>query len=229
MFKIVSYTLMLLTMSCVLQAQSLNDLFESGYFAYNADIDSIVTTKYIINEYADDAPDLNYKHEGKTIALHYFERTVLDATVPKNYKIETIHRFTGLKESMEIKFNDAGNPTSMKYEKPNGEQFNEEITFNYNDANELTVKTKQFYNIMTFDPENKKMETETTFIDESLRAEIAKKDPNAEYDKKGNKVMANTRIGKVSYEYDERNNLVKEVVVSPYGGGFEQLTLHKVY
>lgn len=144
-----------------LTAQSLGDVFKMDTYPYHVGVDSIVSTKYMINEYADNEADMEYTLDDKKIPLHYFERTIL--VYPNNMTSvsKTTHRFMGEKETLELKFNKEGKAIYMKTENPSTEMMNEEKVYKYDDQGRLIMQLRTGYNLMEYEQGNKEIKTDT--------------------------------------------------------------------
>jgi len=104
-------------------------------YPYHSGIDSIVSIKYLVNEYADDEPNMKFTYDEKEFALHSYETKVLKYLDSYTSVSESIQQQTEAKEVQNLKFNEQGKPLYMKLEKSSSEMFNEEKTYGHEDRN----------------------------------------------------------------------------------------------
>jgi YD repeat-containing protein len=118
----------------------------------------------MVNEYADNGPDLKFSYDGSEIPLHYFEKTLLVYSDGLTSVAKTVKKETGLYEVKNLQFSESGKPIYMKSEKPNSEMFNEEKTYKYDRKERLVMQIRTGYNTMEYEGGNKDIITDTTLI-----------------------------------------------------------------
>ncbi len=156
-----TFLTLFLFLSC-LSAQQLGELFQADQYDFHRGVDSIVSVKYMLNEYADDEPDFNFSYDGKELALHSFEQTVLVYADALNSESTTIQNDTSLFEVKNLTFNEAGQPVYMKSMKPSAKMFDEEKFYTYDAMGRLILQVRTGYNVMEYEQGNTDIVTDTT-------------------------------------------------------------------
>lgn len=225
--KIIS-VLLIISVQC-LNAQNLNDQFDSGAYNYQENIDSIVSIKYMINEYADDEPDLNFSYSDKDISMHSFERTTAIYKSKNSMEISTVHKFLGFKESMQLTFNNLGKPIELEFKKVNGEMYNKSRVFEYDEKGRLVSQISKGYSKRKYLSGDKSIRVDSTFYDPTKNESLIIIGDDTKFDDKGRKIEETTRKGVIKYEYDELGNVSQEILLDPYTSELIEVTIHKIF
>jgi len=145
-----------------LSSQNLGDMFEEDTYHYHAAVDSIISTTYIINEYADEAPDIKYTYDDNELELHYAEASRLVYENPFSYSSKSTNRFTNTSEVLNVGFNKNGKQTSMKFVNTNDEMMNEEKKYIYDDKGRLATVIRTGFDRLRYEEGDKEIYTDTT-------------------------------------------------------------------
>jgi len=161
MSKYVKALAIFLIFGSAIQAQDFGKFFQADQYDFHTGVDSIVSTKYMINEYADEASDFTYTHEGNEMQLHSFGKTVLVYTDPLSSVSTSTSKHNERVEVVNLTFNEAGLPTYMKIENSTFQTFNEEKFYTYDDKGRLITQVRKGFNKIEYERGNEEIYTDT--------------------------------------------------------------------
>lgn len=147
-----------------LQGQQLGQLFEEDEYTFHQGVDSIVSTKYIMNGYADDAPDFNFTYDGTDMGLHSSETTVLKYSDKLTSVSTKTDKVLSNQKIQTLNFNEAGKVVYMQNISTTTEMFNEEKVYTYDDMGRLIMQVRTGYNTLEYEGGNTDIYTDTVMM-----------------------------------------------------------------
>lgn len=145
-----------------LYSQQFADMMDIEEYTYHQNVDSIVSTRYIVNKYEGDEKDFKYTYQDKDFDLRAFETKVTVYTDPYSYTSSVHNKVTGQGNIMKLKFNKKGQYIYVEKVNPNDELFNQKTTFDYDEKGRVITRVRTGHNVMEYEAGNKEITTDTT-------------------------------------------------------------------